>query len=384
MTNLYISQTDTEAPADGVLMPTFPADHSEYKYIYFKRGETHLVNIKAKPGKTYTAYGVGDAPVLMAANTDIHVIEAIKASFSTYEDIVLSGSNKRLFYAFGGHGYTFRNVGGVDSDFSDQFLYFKACQNIMIEGCYNKNTNGDCVYFTASSNVTVQNCNFELPNGGAADAIQGSNEGKYSPNRNVKILNNTVYKGRYPNNYKGAIVLDGADDFEVSGNDVEGVFFGIGVQGRNGIVSNNIIRDVLLDTHRNSYGIGVSGLDCQNVQVDGNEVSGANRGILVAWDGKTKWPVMDTIDITNNTIDNCKNGIVIEVPMKGTRSGNTFTNIEEENTVLKNQRPVIFSIVYDGAGRSYETAIADQKELTFYALEFMNKHVAGDAVIKKV
>ena len=178
-------------------------------------------------------------------------------------------------------------------------------------------------YGVAVKNAELAWNDFDFVNGGGADNIQFSHEGKASGiSDGIVIANNILRSSPLSTSGKGAIAVEGVVNCTISDNDVEGRFFGITANGTNVLVERNKVYETD-KSNPFSWGIGVS-QDSENVLIKDNIVENASRGFLISASNPSAINRRVNINFENNKVKSCTTGLFIDVPYTGSQINNDF------------------------------------------------------------
>lgn len=161
------------------------------------------------------------------------------------------------------------------------------------------------------------------------------------PLERVRVRDVTVEGSRYI-----AIELSWVKDFEVSGCNISNYQYAgvMVISGKSGVVRGCNIRDALMESGGNSYGIAITDLTNDEAGRSEDIVVDSNYVINVPWEG------MDThggrrIRFVNNTVENCTVGIALV-------SGNSSRIVAIEDCVVANN-----TVAYGVGGAVGGTAV---------------------------
>lgn len=295
-----------------------PADLSPYQVIKFKRGMTFNFDLKGMSGKDFLSFGDADAPkpVIIRPNT---TNEGVKVTDCLIADLYIRGGIRGLSFYQGGNIRLQRLwfSGNIDTS-NSQSIYAKYVKGITVSQCGSMETFGDFFYGVGCEGAELAYNDIWSVNGGAADGIQFSHEGKADRrNSYVTIRDNIIRTDSDSTSGKGAIAIEGTDGYSVYNNDVEGQFFGIALSGTKGQVFENTVHCTNPDINW-GFGIGVSNsFDADTISVTGNTVRNSPRGIVVSAPNPAAPPARLNLNIKNNKVENCPITLKVDVPYTG-------------------------------------------------------------------
>lgn len=158
------------------------------------------------------------------------------------------------------------------------------------------NIDGDGIYGVGVEHANISWAKLSSPTGRAADNIQFTHEGNDKLRcKNVKICHCLCLQDERSPSTKGAIVLEGVNQYLIEKNVVEGKYFGIGVSGGVGEIRNNVVRRGGLHNGQDTWGIGVTpDKKLTKVKILNNEIHGnkvIKHGILLRNIPKTQYVI---------------------------------------------------------------------------------------------
>jgi Right handed beta helix region len=302
-----------------------PADITPYSVIRIKRGAELVWDMPILSGKDYLCYGDENAPKpIIRKSGDNVVVESNGKSDVLLADLDLRGGKRCLSFYGGGNIKVVRcHLADTSAYNISAGVYTKYVNGLYISQCTASGINGDVVYCTGTQNAKLQYNDFGSVNGGQADGIQFTGEGKSGQRcSGVLIENNVIRTDSLSTSGKGAIAIEETDNFVVRYNDVEGQFFGIGVGGGDGEVYKNNVWGTSSD-FQYGYGIGI-GVKADGIQIQKNNISNCPRGIVVSGSNPAAVVAADraNLDIRFNVIDGCPIPVHVDVPYTGVISNN--------------------------------------------------------------
>lgn len=311
---LYVeSQTDLEQDLSG------------FSVIKFKRGGDFVFDFSLRPSTDYMAFGDSSAPkpIIRKSNAG-QISENNKINDLVFADLDIRGGRRGLSF------YSCQNILAQRCHFGENTpdplsngIYAKFVTNIKVLQCTASGVNGDVFYGVGVKNAELRLNDFGYVNGAGADNIQFSHENKVAQiNSNIIIEDNILRSSPESTSGKGAIAIEGTDNYKVRNNHVEGRYFGITCNGTNGLIDGNIVYGTD-KFNKNGFGIGVT-MDADNILISNNTVYDSARGFIISASNATAPNIRKNIVFTGNKTAGCLTGLFIDVPYTGSQDGNDF------------------------------------------------------------